>query len=64
VPKPSAPEKTSLLVSTLTLDTFEEQAVFGGGFRNGLIGIACRLLAQGRLSRREPKNLDSDANGQ
>jgi hypothetical protein len=41
-------------VSTLATGTSEEQAVFGGGFRNGLIVIARRLLSQGLVPQRDP----------
>jgi sugar-specific transcriptional regulator TrmB len=44
----------SILVSTLVPDTGEEQAIFGDGFRNGLVVISRRLLAQGLLPQRDP----------
>jgi DNA-binding MarR family transcriptional regulator len=47
-------DRSTILVSTLAPDTSEEQAIFGGGFRNGLIVIARRLLSQGLLPRRDP----------
>jgi DNA-binding MarR family transcriptional regulator len=47
-------DRSAILVSTLAADTNEEQAVFGGGFRNGLIVIARRLLSQGLVPRRDP----------
>ena len=47
-------DRSSILVSTIVPDTNEEQAIFGGGFRNGLIVISRRLLAQGLLPQRDP----------
>jgi hypothetical protein len=47
-------DRSTILVSTLVPDTGEEQAIFGGGFRNGLVVIARRLLAQGLLPQRDP----------
>jgi predicted transcriptional regulator len=47
-------DRSAILVSTLAADTSEEQAIFGGGFRNGLIVIARRLLSQGLVPRRDP----------
>jgi len=44
----------AILVSTIVADTHEEKAIFGGGFRNGLIVMARRLLAQGLLPKRDP----------
>jgi predicted transcriptional regulator len=48
-------DRSTILVSTIVPDTHEEQAVFGGGFRNGLIVISRRLLAQGLLPQRDPR---------
>lgn len=48
-------DRSTILVSTITTDTHEEQAVFGGGFRNGLVVIARRLLAQGLIPNRDPQ---------
>lgn len=48
-------DRSAILVSTLVPDTHEEQAVFGGGFRNGLIVVARRLLSQGLLPERDPQ---------
>ncbi|AXG09457.1 TrmB family transcriptional regulator [Haloplanus rubicundus] len=45
---------STILVSTLVPETGEEQAIFGGGFRNGLVVISRRLLAQGLLPQRDP----------
>lgn len=47
-------DRSALLVSTLATGTSEERAVFGGGFRNGLIVIARRLLSQGLVPQRDP----------
>jgi len=47
-------DRSTILVSTIVPSTQEEQAVFGGGFRNGLIVISRRLLAQGLLPQRDP----------
>jgi hypothetical protein len=48
-------DRSAILVSTFVPDTREEQAVFGGGFRNGLIVIARRLLSQGIIPQRGPQ---------
>jgi len=48
-------DRSSIPVSTITPDTKVEQAVFGGGFRNGLIVIARRLLAQGLIPKHDPQ---------
>lgn len=47
-------DRSSILVSTIVPDTSEEKAIFGGGFRNGLVVISRRLLAQGLLPRHDP----------
>jgi len=47
-------DRSTLLVSTFVPDTGEERAIFGGGFRNGLVVISRRLLAQGLLPQRDP----------
>lgn len=47
-------DRSTILVSTIVTETREEQAIFGGGFRNGLVVIARRLLSQGLLPRRDP----------
>lgn len=49
-------DRSTILVSTLTPDTGEEQAIFGSGFRNGLVVIARRLMAQGLLTQRDPSS--------
>jgi len=46
-------DRSSILLSSLTEDG-TEQAIFGGGFGNGLIVVARRLLAQGLLPARDP----------
>lgn len=48
-------DRSSILVSTIVPDTHEEQAIFGGGFRNGLVAISRRLLAQGLLPQHDPR---------
>lgn len=48
-------DRSAILVSTITPDTRKEQAVFGGGFRNGLIVIARRLLSQGLVRKHDPR---------
>jgi hypothetical protein len=45
----------AILVSTNVPDTHEQTAIFGGGFRNGLVVMARRLLAQGLLPKRDPQ---------
>ena len=47
-------DRSTILVSTIGSDAHEEQAVFGGGFRNGLVVIARRLMAQGLVGDRDP----------
>ncbi|WP_299234141.1 TrmB family transcriptional regulator [Natronomonas sp.] len=48
-------DRSAILVSTIVPGTREEQAVFGGGFRNGLIVIARRLLSQGLVRSHDPR---------
>jgi sugar-specific transcriptional regulator TrmB len=48
-------DRSTILVSSLMPDTEAEQAIFGDGFGNGLIVIARRLMAQGLLTARDPK---------
>jgi sugar-specific transcriptional regulator TrmB len=48
-------DRSTILVSTIVPNTHEEQAVFGGGFRNGLVVISRRLLSQGLLPKRDPR---------
>lgn len=40
-------DRANLLVSTISPGTDKESAVFGSGFRNGLVTISRRLMAQG-----------------
>ena len=47
-------DRSAILLSTIVPDTHEEKAIFGRGFRNGLIVMARRLLAQGLLPKRDP----------
>ncbi|MEZ3117171.1 TrmB family transcriptional regulator [Halobaculum sp. MBLA0147] len=47
-------DRESILVSTVDLETGDEQAVFGSGFRNGLVVATRRLMAQGLLPDRDP----------
>jgi hypothetical protein len=47
-------DRSEILVSTIVPQTGEEQAIFGGGFRNGLVVISRRLLAQGLVPQRDP----------
>jgi sugar-specific transcriptional regulator TrmB len=47
-------DRSVILVSSIMPDTKEEQAVFGEGFRNGLIVLARRLMAQGLIPARDP----------
>ncbi|WP_248896734.1 TrmB family transcriptional regulator [Haloplanus halobius] len=46
-------DRSAILVSTLVPDTGEEHAIFGTGFRNGLVVIARRLMAQGLVPARD-----------
>jgi len=48
-------DRPTILVSSLMPDTREEQAIFGEGFGNGLVVIARRLMAQGLLTARDPR---------
>ena len=48
-------DRSALLVSSIMPETKEEQAIFGEGFGNGLVVIARRLMAQGLLTVRDPK---------
>ena len=48
-------DRSTLLVSSIMPETKEEQAIFGEGFGNGLVVIARRLMAQGLLTVRDPK---------
>ncbi|WP_380681583.1 TrmB family transcriptional regulator [Salinigranum sp. GCM10025319] len=48
-------DRSAILVSSIMPDSKEERAVFGEGFGNGLVVIARRLMAQGLLTARDPK---------
>jgi sugar-specific transcriptional regulator TrmB len=47
-------DRSIILVSTVGPETGEEHAVFGGGFRNGLVVISRRLMARGLIPERDP----------
>jgi predicted transcriptional regulator len=48
-------DRSTILVSTIVPGTHEERAVFGTGFRNGIVVIARRLLSQGLRPERDPQ---------
>ena len=48
-------DRSTFLVSSIMPESKEEQAIFGEGFGNGLVVIARRLMAQGLLTVRDPK---------
>ncbi len=48
-------DRSTILVSSIMPDSKEERAIFGKGFGNGLVVIARRLMAQGLLTVRDPK---------
>jgi sugar-specific transcriptional regulator TrmB len=47
-------DRSTILVSSIIPGTEEERAVFGGGFGNGLVVVARRLMAHGLLTTRDP----------
>ncbi|MFC7202421.1 TrmB family transcriptional regulator [Haloferax namakaokahaiae] len=47
-------DRSAILVSTVVPETGEEQAIFGEGFKNGLVVITRRLMAQGLVPARDP----------
>jgi hypothetical protein len=47
-------DRSNVLVSTIVPGTGDEQAIFGRGFRNGLIVISRRLLAEGLVPQADP----------
>jgi sugar-specific transcriptional regulator TrmB len=47
-------DRSSILVSTVEPDTGHEHAVFGEGFKNGLVIISRRLMSQGLIPIRDP----------
>lgn len=48
-------DRSTILVSSIIPDTGKEQAIFGEGFGNGLVVIARRLMAQGLIPGRDPR---------
>jgi sugar-specific transcriptional regulator TrmB len=48
-------DRSAILVSSIMPDSKKEQAIFGEGFGNGLVVIARRLMAQGLLTVRDPR---------
>nr|WP_255196140.1 hypothetical protein [Halorarius litoreus] len=48
-------DRSTILVNSIVPGTKTEQAVFGEGFGNGLVVISRRLMAQGLLIARDPK---------
>jgi sugar-specific transcriptional regulator TrmB len=51
-------DRSTILVSTVEPDSGDEHAVFGGGFKNGLVVISRRLLSQGLIPTRDPSRAD------
>lgn len=51
-------DRSTILVSTVDPDTGEEHAVFGGGFKNGLVVMSRRLMSQGLIPTRDPSRAD------
>lgn len=49
-------DRSAILVSSIIPGTKREQAVFGEGFGNGLVVVARRLMSQGLVTARDPKN--------
>lgn len=47
-------DRANILLSTVDPDAGDEHAVFGRGFRNGLVVVTRRLMAQGLLPERDP----------
>lgn len=47
-------DRSTILVSSIVPETGEERAIFGGGFGNGLVVVARRLMAQGLIPVRDP----------
>ena len=52
-------DRSTILVSTVDAGTKEEHAVFGNGFKNGLIVISRRLMSQGLIPTRDPSRADN-----
>ena len=51
-------DRSTILVSTIETETGEEHAVFGGGFKNGLVVMSRRLMSQGLIPTRDPSRAD------
>jgi sugar-specific transcriptional regulator TrmB len=47
-------DRANILISTVDPEIGDEHAVFGRGFRNGLVVVTRRLMAQGLLPERDP----------
>lgn len=47
-------DRSTILASTVDPVSSDEYAVYGGGFRNGLVVIVRRLMAHGLLANRDP----------
>lgn len=47
-------DRANILLSTVDPEVGDEHAVFGRGFRNGLVVVTRRLMAQGLLAERDP----------
>lgn len=47
-------DRSKILVSSIVPETREEQAIYGEGFKNGLVVIARRLMSQGLIPARDP----------
>ena len=50
-------DRSTILVSTFDAEHEEEHAVFGGGFKNGLVVISRRLMAKGLIPTRDPSGV-------
>ena len=50
-------DRSTILVSTFDAGHEEEHAVFGGGFKNGLVVISRRLMAKGLIPTRDPSRV-------
>jgi sugar-specific transcriptional regulator TrmB len=51
-------DRSTILVSTIDPETGDEHAVFGDGFKNGLVVISRRLMSQGLIPTRDPSAAD------
>ena len=54
-------DRSTILVSTIEPDTGDEHAVFGGGFKNGLVVMSRRLMSKGLVPTRDPSRADDPA---